>query len=206
MNEDVKTGACQKGLTPACFREQPGYAKRMLAYRMLQLLVGEQVLKRMQTIPGVKLEAIVGPTPLGPMPAIPVVPVLPVVPPNYVTPWVPGPNYSGDGGEGGVPVPEILKAKIDFATAATHEIIAAVAGFKINITAIAFTVAGETNLTLKSGANAVSGAMDFGGTNEPRGLTHGMADYGVRLTVSEAFNITNSAAIQVSGYVSYYLS
>jgi len=228
MNEDVKTGACLKGLTAACFREQPAYAKRMFAYRLLQLLVGEQVLKRMQTIPGVDLEAITEPTlpgqipsapPVSPappislvpsvvpvLPAIPIVPVLPVVPPNYVTPWEPGPNYSGDGGEGGVPVPEILKAKIDFATAATHEIIAGVAGFKINITSIAFTVAGETNLTLKSAATAVSGAMDFGGTNEPRGLTHGMADYGIRLTSGEAFNITSSAAVQVSGYVGYYLS
>jgi len=100
--------------------------------------------------------------------------------------------------------PTILKAIIDFNTAATHEIIAAVSGEVIKIKNIMLTVAGDTNLTFKSAANAISGALDFGGTDEPRGMVHNFADAPLAMTVSEAFQITSSGAVQVSGYVTYY--
>jgi len=100
--------------------------------------------------------------------------------------------------------PTTLKAKIDFASAATHEIIAAVAGKKIKIVNLMLTVAGETNLTLKSDTTAISGAMDFGGTDEPRGMVHHFGDHPLEMTAGEAFQITNSAAEQVSGYVTYF--
>jgi len=100
--------------------------------------------------------------------------------------------------------PTTQKAKIDFATAATHEIIAAVAGKKIKVVNLMLTVAGETNLTFKSATTAISGAMDFGGTDEPRGMVHHFGDHPLEMTEGEAFQITNSAAEQVSGYVTYF--
>lgn len=95
-------------------------------------------------------------------------------------------------------------AVINIATAATHEIIAADATKKHKITTIVLTVAGETNLTFKRATTAMSGAMDFGGTNEPRGMVSNHGIYPLETGVNEAFQITNSAAVQVSGYVIYY--
>ena len=66
--------------------------------------------------------------------------------------------------------PTILNAVINIATASTHEIITAVTGKKIKIVALMFTVAAETNVTLQSDTTLKSGAMDFGGTDEPRGM------------------------------------
>ena len=73
-------------------------------------------------------------------------------------------------------LPALIVEKIDFATAATHEIIAAVTAKKIKITNLMLTVAGETNLTFQSDANPLSGDMDFGGSGEPRGMVHGFGD------------------------------
>lgn len=98
----------------------------------------------------------------------------------------------------------ILQAKIDFNTAATHSIIALVAGEKIKIKNIMLTVAGETNLTFQSDATALTGALDFGGTDEPRGMVHNFGDAPLETIVNEAFKITSSGAVQVSGYVTYF--
>lgn len=98
----------------------------------------------------------------------------------------------------------VLNAVINFATAATHSIIAAVSGKKIKITNIMLTVAGETNLTLKSSTTAISGALDFGGTDEPRGMAHHLGDHPLETLTGNAFQITSSGAVQVSGYVTYY--
>jgi len=100
---------------------------------------------------------------------------------------------------------KILSAVINIATAADHTIITAVTGRKINITSFLFTAGGEVNVTLKDGAAALTGAMDFGGTSEPRGIVASLDDKALGLTVSSAFVITLSAAIQVSGLVCYYI-
>jgi hypothetical protein len=98
----------------------------------------------------------------------------------------------------------VLKAKIDFSTIATHSIVALVASKQIKICNIMLTVAGETNLTFKSGTTAISGALDFGGTDEPRGMVHHFGDFPLQTTIGEAFQIQSTAAVQVSGYVTYY--
>jgi len=97
----------------------------------------------------------------------------------------------------------VKKAVINVATAADHTIVAAVTGKKIALRALALTVAGDTNLTWKSGSTAISGAMDFGGTNEPRGISHGLGKYPLETTAGQALVLTNSAAVQVSGYITY---
>jgi len=89
-------------------------------------------------------------------------------------------------------------------TAASNEIIAAIAGKQLCIVNLVFTVGGEINITLQSATNALSGAMDFGGTNEPRGFVSNHGDFPLKTVSGEAFNILMSAAVQVSGYVVYY--
>lgn len=97
-----------------------------------------------------------------------------------------------------------LRAVINFATAATHDIIAAVSGKKHKITTIVFTVAGETNITLRDETGGISGAMDFGGTSQPFGMVANHALVPMECTISEKFQIISSGAVQVSGYVLYY--
>lgn len=95
------------------------------------------------------------------------------------------------------------KAVINVEGAATHEIVAAVAGKKISVRSYAFTVAGDTNITWLSGATAISGPMDFGGADEPRGISHSPGNYPLETTAGEALKITSSAAILISGHLTY---
>ena len=97
-----------------------------------------------------------------------------------------------------------LSAVINIATQATHDIIAAVADVKHHICSIFFTVAGDVNLTLRDEAGLLTGAMDFGGTDEPRGMTHNFGHIPLVCGTNKAFQITLSAAVQVSGVVTYY--
>ena len=101
-------------------------------------------------------------------------------------------------------VRKTLSAVINIATAASHTIIAAVSGRKIIITSFFFTAGGEVNVTLKDGTTALTGAMDFGGESEPRGIVSNFGDNAIELTPGNAFVITLSAAIQVSGLVCYH--
>jgi len=125
--------------------------------------------------------------------------------PLYIAPWTPGPNITTISEEEEIIMPVIYKAKINIAAAEDATLVAAVADKKICLTAIALTVSGETNLTLKSGATAISGAMDFGGVNEPRGMTHNLGDCPLKTTAGEALVLNSSIAVQVSGYITYYL-
>jgi len=196
---------CEDGLTPACFAARPEYAKRMLAYRLLSLLLGPVLMKRLQTFKAV---------PLPPSPteavgaALSEVGLLPAIAgssPLYVGPWEPGPTGYTPNLEGALTMPTIRKAKIGISAAETAEIIEAVADTKICIVSIAFTVSDETNITLKSATTAISGAMDFGAAGEPKGMSHYMGIAPLCTEAGEAFNITSSGAVQVSGLVTYYL-
>lgn len=105
-----------------------------------------------------------------------------------------------------VPVVEVVttqKAVINIATAVTHEIIPASPGRRIRISFLSFTVGGDVNITLYEGAYAFTGAMDFGGVGEPRGIVMPPDGQAIELKDSVAFNILLSAAVQVSGLVLY---
>lgn len=197
---------CKKALTPECFKQYPELAKRVFAYRILALLTGLDFKKRLQKMKGVPLKKkFADPWPLPP-PVFPIPPPFFPIAPPYLQPFSPGPSNPPPQ-QPEVPVmPAIRKAKINIATADDHEIIAAISGKKISITNIALTVGGETNITLKSGTTAISGAMDFGGTDEPRGMTQGLGEYPLQTTLGEAFVMASSLAVQVSGYVTYYLA
>ena len=96
------------------------------------------------------------------------------------------------------------KAKIDIATAATHEIIAATAGQKIHVINLVFTVGGDVNITFLTAATEMTGALDFGGTGEARGIVIPLGVGPLVCGTNEALNILLSAAVQVSGFVTYY--
>lgn len=99
----------------------------------------------------------------------------------------------------------ITSAKIDFSGSGDNTIVSGQAGKKIKLASLVLTVGGETNLTLKAGATAITGPMDFGGTDEPRGIvdTHGYC--ALELATGQSFVINSSAAVQVSGYVTGYI-
>ncbi|MBA7474190.1 hypothetical protein ES707_09538 [subsurface metagenome] len=96
-------------------------------------------------------------------------------------------------------------AVINFAGAGDSQIVAGIAGSQICVTGLMFTVGGETNITLYAGAAAISGPMDFGGADEPRGMVDNKGFLQYKLPVGEAFIINSSAAVQVSGYVTGYI-
>lgn len=98
----------------------------------------------------------------------------------------------------------IASAKIDIATAARHEIIAATEAQKIYVCTLTFTMSAENDLTLEDGTAALTGVMPFGGTNEPRGMTLNLYPFPLVMSTNSAFNITLSMAAQVSGWVQYY--
>ena len=101
----------------------------------------------------------------------------------------------------------ILQAEINFNTLGDNTIVAANETKKIKVVSCCLTVGGETNLTFKRGTTPISGPMDFGGANEPRGMVaNGTVECPVLETgVNEAFIINSSNAVQVSGWVRYYL-
>jgi len=100
---------------------------------------------------------------------------------------------------------DITSAKIDFAGGGDSTIVTGQTGKKIKLATVVFTVGGETNITFKAGSTAITGAMDFGGADEPRGIvdTHGYCPY--ELPAGQSFVINSSAAVQVSGYVTGYI-
>ncbi|MBA7665206.1 hypothetical protein ES703_73275 [subsurface metagenome] len=98
----------------------------------------------------------------------------------------------------------LLPAKIDIATAADHTIIPASAGQKIHVVNFMFTVVGEVNIILKSGANELTGPMDFGGPDEPRGAVTPLGLGPLVCNPGEAFVINLNSDIQTSGFVTYY--
>lgn len=94
-------------------------------------------------------------------------------------------------------------APINIATAAKHTIISGAADRRIRIHFLAFTVGGECDITLYDGVVAISGAMDFGGTSEPRGIVMGQGGVPFHVEIMQDFSILLSAAVQVSGFVVY---
>lgn len=91
----------------------------------------------------------------------------------------------------------IRTAKIDENTADTFAIIAAPgAGKAIHVFGGYIIAGGATSITEKDGATAISGAAALAANS-------GFLIPPVRLSANSAYNITSSAAEQISGRVSY---
>ena len=96
-------------------------------------------------------------------------------------------------------------AAINIASIGSNLVVSGVAGKSICITSLAWTVAGEVNITLYGGASAISGPMDFGGSSEPRGMVSNFGFHHIEIPEGQGFSISLSDAVQVSGMVCYHL-
>jgi len=99
---------------------------------------------------------------------------------------------------------EVKRAVINENTIANNEIIALVAGKKICIVNLAFTVDAEADIYLNSDANHMSGPMDFGGTNEPKGFVSNHGNFPLKTLAGEGFFIESDTTAWIQGYVIYY--
>lgn len=95
-------------------------------------------------------------------------------------------------------------AGINIAAITTATIIPAQAGQRHFITGIFFITGGETNITLLDGGFPFTGPMDFGGTDEPRGISMPLGDAPIMLNDGSSFSIQSTTTAQVSGYVNYF--
>lgn len=99
---------------------------------------------------------------------------------------------------------DLQTAAIDISDAATKIIILPNPNFYLYVASIVLTVDGETDITFGFGVFGNSGAMDFGGDGEPRGIVIAMGNSPTSCGTG-SFQITsNGAGIHVAGFVSYY--
>ncbi len=88
---------------------------------------------------------------------------------------------------------------ISEATAATHEIVAAVAGKSIRVTNVLFSTASGQTAIWRSGSADISGPI-------AESYSTGDNELGILATnEGEALNLVLSAAVQVSGHLVYVL-
>lgn len=97
------------------------------------------------------------------------------------------------------------RVAINKATAATHELVAAVAGYKIKIVNLFIVSANDVAVTFKSATTALTGAMTVAKESN-LSLQSGYPNYHLLETAAgEAFNMTLGGAVQVSGALAYIL-
>ena len=179
--------------------------KQVFAIRLLEAITGLNYKARLQKMIGVPLPEKVAEQMAGLSAVTVPAGLFSALSPFLVAVWDGGPVNVTQAEEGEITVPTIYKAKINTAAAEDSTIVAAVADRKIQLRSYVLTVAGETNLTWKSGATAISGAMDLGGTDEPRGISAFLGDFPLETTAGAALVLANSLAVQLSGYVTYTL-
>jgi len=98
---------------------------------------------------------------------------------------------------------DLQTAAIDMDAAGTKIILLPNPNFYLYIATIVLTVSGETNITLAFGVFGNTGAMDFGGDGEPRGIVIAMGNSPTSCGTG-SFQITSSEAVHVGGFVSYF--
>jgi hypothetical protein len=99
---------------------------------------------------------------------------------------------------------DLQTAEISLDNTGTEIIILPNPNYYLYIATIVLTVSGETDITFAFGVFGNSGAMDFGGDGEPRGIVIAMGNSPTSCGTG-SFQITSSGAgIHVGGFVSYY--
>ncbi len=89
--------------------------------------------------------------------------------------------------------------------AGTQIVVPARSGYSLFVATIVLTVSGETDINFGFGVFGLSGSMNFGGTNEPRGIVIAMGDSPAPCGQG-AFSISSGApSAAVGGFVTYYL-
>lgn len=95
-------------------------------------------------------------------------------------------------------------AKISITGADNHDITEAAPTGSYHICSIMFTVAGEVSVTLRDESGTLTGPMNFGGTDEPRGMTHNFGLVPLKCAAGKKFQINLDGDVQVSGVITYY--
>lgn len=95
---------------------------------------------------------------------------------------------------------------INFKATKTQTIVTGAAGVTINLTSVMFTVGGASNITFNDGVADLTGPMDFGGADEPRGMVHPSGFLPLTITTGRSFIINSSEEVQVSGFITGYLT
>jgi len=142
----------------------------------------------------VKKEPVSTPTPKPPVSPAPAAPKQPTVKPELIIERTPYPKWWKDA----------RAWSIDIDGSGTHVVIRQTPGWRSYISTIVLTVSGETNITFGMGTFGSSGAMDLGGTDEPRGMV--IAFGNSPLPCGEGgFTITSTGAgVHVGGFISYF--
>lgn len=132
---------------------------------------------------------------IGRIPTLPAPPqVQPTIKPTLIIARTPYPKWWKD----------LQTAAIDIDTTGTEIIILPNPNFYLYIATIVLTVDGETDITFSFGVFGNSGAMDFGGDGEPKGIVIAMGNSPTSCGTG-SFQITSSGAgVHVGGFVSYY--
>jgi predicted GIY-YIG superfamily endonuclease len=98
----------------------------------------------------------------------------------------------------------LITAPIIIATSGNHEIIRPTPKLLVFIATIVLTVSDETDLSFGFGIFPFSGAMSFGGTDEPRGIVIAMGDSPAPCGHSGFSIISSGVGVEVGGFVTYY--
>ena len=96
-------------------------------------------------------------------------------------------------------------AKISLTTAGTQIVVPQQSGYFLFVATIVLTVSGETDLSFIFGVFGSSGSMDFGGSNEPRGIVIAMGDSPAPCGQGGFSVSSGGVGIAVGGFVTYYL-
>lgn len=122
--------------------------------------------------------------------------VQPAVKPNLIIKRTPYPKWWNDEGI----------AKISFSSPGSQFIVTARGDYSLYIATIVLTVSGECDITFSFGTAGSSGSMDFGGSDEPRGIVIAMGNSPTPCgSGSFMITATSDESVLIGGYVSYYL-
>lgn len=98
----------------------------------------------------------------------------------------------------------LLYEPIDDTLLGNNVIITGSPGYKTHVDTIVFTVASEVDVQLFSGANEISGVMDFGANGQPSGIVIPLGFGPIVCGTEEDFIIDLSDTVQISGFCIYY--
>ena len=93
---------------------------------------------------------------------------------------------------------------VDLTGPGTRVVIAPTPGYRTYISSIVLTVDGETNVTIGMGVFGVSGAMDFGGEGQPKGIVMAMGNSPLPCGEGGLTISSDGAGVHLTGLVVYY--
>lgn len=99
---------------------------------------------------------------------------------------------------------DLSTAAISLTGAGTQVVVGGLPGYRTFVACIVITVSGDTNITFGFGVFGSSGAMNFGGTDEPRGIVINMAESPAPCGTGHFSISSNAPGINVGGFAVFY--